>query len=160
MRPLTIEVNDIMQITDPSHDWFGTLLIVHEVHHWGVTAYAPQPTFGNGGSRNVFIRLSNGVYEFVGRAVIALLPDDAKNGTEAHANDSPNKIIRPCPQCAEPLLVRRNRADGQEFIGCSAGPDCDYTEPMPLYLLKRAGGDPALPGFDDVNLLDYDYETA
>ena len=159
MPALTIEVNDIVQITDPSHDWFGTLLIVHEIRDWGVTAYAPQPTFGNGGSRNVFIRLSNGVYQFVGRAVIALLPDDAKTVRRRHANDSPNKIIKPCPQCEEPLLARQNRASGQEFIGCSAWPDCDYTEPMPLYLQKRAAGDPALPGFDDRDLLNHDYET-
>ena len=35
-----------------------------------------------------------------------------------------------CPQCGEPLLIRRGRYG--EFIACSGWPQCRYTAPIPL----------------------------
>jgi ssDNA-binding Zn-finger/Zn-ribbon topoisomerase 1 len=32
-----------------------------------------------------------------------------------------------CPNCGEPLAVRRRRKDGERFIGCSAFPQCRWS---------------------------------
>lgn len=32
-----------------------------------------------------------------------------------------------CMDCGEPMVLRTNK-DGDEFYGCSAYPDCTYTE--------------------------------
>lgn len=29
-----------------------------------------------------------------------------------------------CPECKSPMVLRKRRADGQEFYGCSKYPDC------------------------------------
>ena len=33
-----------------------------------------------------------------------------------------------CPLCGEKLTLRINKYDDSEFYGCSAFPDCEYTE--------------------------------
>ncbi|MFD1568949.1 DNA topoisomerase, partial [Halolamina litorea] len=41
-----------------------------------------------------------------------------------------DKIIGPCPECGEDLLVRKSRY-GSYFVGCDGYPDCEYTLPLP-----------------------------
>jgi DNA topoisomerase-1 len=42
--------------------------------------------------------------------------------------DEPEEIGRACPECGNPLLLRRGRYG--KFIGCSNFPTCRYTEPL------------------------------
>lgn len=39
-----------------------------------------------------------------------------------------NKMARDCPDCGEALVIREDRGTGKKFYGCSAFPECDYTE--------------------------------
>ena len=41
-----------------------------------------------------------------------------------------------CPSCGSSLVKRVRRRDGSLFFGCTAYPDCDYTQPLPAR--KRA----------------------
>ena len=41
-----------------------------------------------------------------------------------------DKILGPCPDCGEDLLVRQARG-GSHFVGCDGYPDCEYTLPLP-----------------------------
>ncbi|WP_053949118.1 DNA topoisomerase I [Halolamina sediminis] len=41
-----------------------------------------------------------------------------------------DKILGPCPECGEDLLVRKSRY-GSYFVGCDGYPDCEYTLPLP-----------------------------
>lgn len=68
---MTVERNNIVQITAESHHWFPALAVVEEVLSWGgVLAYVimvdntPEP---NG---QAYIRLKNEDFEVVGNAVI------------------------------------------------------------------------------------------
>jgi len=38
-------------------------------------------------------------------------------------------VTEDCPECGERLTLRRNRREGSLFVGCSAYPDCEFTEP-------------------------------
>jgi ssDNA-binding Zn-finger/Zn-ribbon topoisomerase 1 len=50
------------------------------------------------------------------------------------------RIVKPCVRCGSLLQIRRNRASGEEFLGCSSYPECDYTEELPEAIkLRRAG---------------------
>lgn len=63
---------DIIQITNETHPWYPSLLIVSEVKAWGVVAYALIPT-SNDNSKPVglaFNRINSNDYEKVGSAVI------------------------------------------------------------------------------------------
>ena len=35
---------------------------------------------------------------------------------------------RPCVDCGEPMVPRRNKETGEKFYGCPAYPNCTYTE--------------------------------
>ena len=41
-----------------------------------------------------------------------------------------DKVLGPCPDCGERLLVRRSRR-GSYFVGCDGYPDCEFTLPLP-----------------------------
>lgn len=58
------------------------------------------------------------------------------------------KITKACPICEKPMVVRTNKASGQDFLGCSQYPDCTGTAPLPPEVLLRAAGAPTLPGFE------------
>lgn len=53
-----------------------------------------------------------------------------------------------CPECGAPMVVRTNRLNGSEFLGCSRYPDCTETRPLPEDVRMRAAGAQTLPGFD------------
>ena len=57
-----------------------------------------------------------------------------------------NDVKKTCPVCAQPLVVRRNKTTGHEFLGCSEWPGCTHTEPLPTDALLRRRGAPTLPG--------------
>ena len=46
---------------------------------------------------------------------------------------------RQCPRCGERLVERRNRKNGQVFLGCSGYPECRYaTKSLPAPALATA----------------------
>ncbi len=61
----------IIQITDDSHPWFPSLLIVSEVKTWGVQAFAFIPESNVAGpAPRAYNRLKTGTFDVVGQAVI------------------------------------------------------------------------------------------
>ncbi len=58
------------------------------------------------------------------------------------------KIDKRCPDCGDHLVVRENRQNGSEFIGCSNWPRCTHTEELPERLRLIAMGAQQLPGFE------------
>ncbi|GGF10388.1 hypothetical protein [Hymenobacter cavernae] len=63
------EVQDVIQITEESHPWFGCLLIVAEVTLVGVKAYLPQVGSENG-TQNHYSDFSFQQFQRIGRAVV------------------------------------------------------------------------------------------
>ena len=45
------------------------------------------------------------------------------------------------------LVARSNGETGQDFLGCSAYPDCKHTQELPIDMQMRRQGAPELPGF-------------
>ena len=43
-----------------------------------------------------------------------------------------------CPICTRPMVMRRNRTNGQAFLGCSGYPSCRGTINLQNLLLRRA----------------------
>ena len=41
-----------------------------------------------------------------------------------------DRLLGPCPECGDQLLVRRSR-QGSHFVGCDGYPDCEFTLPLP-----------------------------
>jgi len=56
------------------------------------------------------------------------------------------EVERSCPRCrvAVKLVVRTNRQNETQFLGCPNWPECDYTEPIPEYVKLKAQGQPTL----------------
>lgn len=46
------------------------------------------------------------------------------------------------------MAVRSNSETGDDFLGCSQWPRCDYTESLPMDILMRRQGAEQLPGFE------------
>ena len=62
--------------------------------------------------------------------------------------ESSNVLNIPCEACGKPTVIRINRTNNSEFLGCSRWPECTATQPIPTYLaMVRAGAQP-LPGLD------------
>ena len=36
-----------------------------------------------------------------------------------------------CPKCKKPLIIRRSKRTGKQFVGCSGYPNCDMSYPLP-----------------------------
>ncbi len=53
-------------------------------------------------------------------------------------------IVKTCPDCGQPLEIKKNRTTGHEFLGCSGwrpdGSGCKYTEPLPEAIKLRRQG--------------------
>ena len=58
-------------------------------------------------------------------------------------------IDRYCPRCspAVKLIVKTNRQNSNQFIGCPNWPECDYTAPIPEAVIMQAQGAQKVPGF-------------
>ena len=54
----------------------------------------------------------------------------------------PGKITKTCPKCGELLVIRANHTTGVPFAGCSAYPNCSYTESLAEDVKMRAMGQP------------------
>jgi len=52
----------------------------------------------------------------------------------------------PCPVCnpITKLIVKTNRHNENQFLGCPNWPDCTYTRPIPEAWKMRAEGQPSL----------------
>lgn len=55
-----------------------------------------------------------------------------------------------CPKCGSNKVLLTNRATGKHFFGCSAYPDCSYTEFPKTY--HRYSGEGHLKDFDGVDI--------
>jgi DNA topoisomerase-1 len=57
---------------------------------------------------------------------------DSREAVGDHLRESmkADKILGPCPECGEDLLVRKSRY-GSYFVGCDGYPDCENTLPLP-----------------------------
>lgn len=51
-----------------------------------------------------------------------------------------------CPVCTRPMVMRRNRTNGQAFLGCSGYPTCRGTINLQSLLLRRATNRPTVSG--------------
>lgn len=45
-----------------------------------------------------------------------------------------------CLQCGARLLVKENRYNGTQFLGCPRWPECTYTREIPQSMIMRATG--------------------
>jgi len=45
-----------------------------------------------------------------------------------------------CPSCANQLVIRKNRTNGNEFVGCSKFPTCKWTMNIKKFLIYSSGG--------------------
>ncbi len=63
-----MEPGDIVQITDPSDNWYPCLLIVSEVKSWGIQGCVIMPT--PKGTREAYYRIENGKFQVVGKAIL------------------------------------------------------------------------------------------
>lgn len=81
MNTTQVASGNIIQITDASHPWYPSLLIVDEVHPWGVQAYAILPKSNDGSElpAEAYNRLKFEQIEVVGVAAIAK-PFDTETG--------------------------------------------------------------------------------
>lgn len=70
---LNTHPGDIIQITNPAHDWHPALLVVQESKKWGLQAFAFVPR-NDGQTQQNPIRLKWGVFQKVGEC--AVLPAD------------------------------------------------------------------------------------
>jgi ssDNA-binding Zn-finger/Zn-ribbon topoisomerase 1 len=61
------------------------------------------------------------------------------------------EITKACPDCGRRLVIRTNRDNGSQFIGCTGYPECNHTEGIPETLKMRLAGAPELPMFDDTS---------
>lgn len=59
-------------------------------------------------------------------------------------------IDKPCPDCGSGLIIRENRENGSQFIGCMGWPNCTHTEAIPETLRMRLMGAPTLFDEDEV----------
>lgn len=55
-----------------------------------------------------------------------------------------------CPECAprRKLIVKTNKKNGNQFLGCPNYPICDFTRDIPDEWIMRATGQPGL--FDEL----------
>lgn len=53
---------------------------------------------------------------------------------------------RACPLCGagSNLVVRTNKSNGSQFLGCANWPECEYTEDIPESILMEIMGQPRL----------------
>ncbi len=49
-----------------------------------------------------------------------------------------------CPKCGAKLIVRTNRENESQFLGCPRFPECDHTERIPESIRMRLSGHPTL----------------
>jgi len=68
--------DDIVQITDPNHHWYPCLIVVSEPKSWGIQGYLCAPKDNHGNVGTYFIRLSNGAFEPVGRAIVVDMDEE------------------------------------------------------------------------------------
>lgn len=65
-----MEKNEIVQITDETHPWFPTLVVIDEVKSWGIQGFCFIPTNDKEPAGRAYIRLEHGSFENVGSAII------------------------------------------------------------------------------------------
>jgi len=63
-----VKPKDVVQITNPDHHWYPTLIIVSEIRKGGVLGYAVVPTNQPGVSGEAYIRLIDQDFKYVGQS--------------------------------------------------------------------------------------------
>lgn len=67
--------------------------------------------------------------------------------------NSSERIDIDCPECLDsghgprPMVLRTNRQNGSEFLGCPRYPECQHTEKLPEWVLMQRAGAERLPGW-------------
>ena len=71
------------------------------------------------------------------------------------AQNSEISVSKTCPICgpATMLTLRQNAKTRIDFLGCTAYPECEYTEPLPTDILMRRQGAEMLQGFGDCGII-------
>lgn len=67
---MTEDYGAIVQIIDPYHHWYPSLIIVSDVKSWGIEGYVTLPDNNQKPKGNAYIRLERGTYEVVGKATV------------------------------------------------------------------------------------------
>lgn len=73
---MELQKGDIIQITDQADKWFPALLVVDDVKHWGVQAYAHLPTPDGPPVNLAYYRIENKKFEKVGEVIFDTDPLD------------------------------------------------------------------------------------
>ena len=67
-----------------------------------------------------------------------------------------SEVVKHCPLCGRPMVVRTNSENGSEFLGCTGyrgrSPEdggCSHTEAIPESYRMRLMGVPELPLFGE-----------
>ena len=68
--------------------------------------------------------------EMLGRVFEELTDSREEIGDHLRESLKADKMLGPCPECDEDMLVRRSRR-GSYFVGCDGFPDCRNTYPLP-----------------------------
>lgn len=84
----------------------------------------------------------------------ASIPRDTAIGVNCPTCGHETQILatdEKCPICAKPMVMRRNRTNGQAFLGCSGFPSCRGTINLQNLLLRRATHRVSTGGFGGVD---------
>lgn len=59
------------------------------------------------------------------------------------------ETARRCPKCGPTtkLIIRTNRQNESQFLGCPNWPKCDHSAPIPQDMIMEEAGAQRLPGF-------------
>ena len=61
---------------------------------------------------------------------------------------NPVEMQQRCPACGAAMVLRENRTNRSEFLGCARWPDCKETAPLPASVEMRRAGAKPLPGME------------
>jgi ssDNA-binding Zn-finger/Zn-ribbon topoisomerase 1 len=54
------------------------------------------------------------------------------------------RVKKRCPDCGAEMIVRTNRENGSQFLGCTSYPKCKRTEEIPENIRMELEGQPKL----------------
>lgn len=58
------------------------------------------------------------------------------------------RIMKNCPDCGKPLVLKEKGKNGEPCLECSQAPECEHSEPVPMDVKLRMQGATTLPGFE------------
>lgn len=73
-----VENGNVIQVTNPTHQWFPVLMIVEELKGWGVMAYHMVCSNGEEPNGQAYIRIPSEDFEVCGDAIIVSADDETE----------------------------------------------------------------------------------